>query len=139
MTWYETPVDPDRLPDEPGSYVLEFRLERPVELESGRFEGETIGPGRVRYYGSAHGPGGLAARVARHLDEANDTLHWHVDYLTAVASVARVYAEPGAEECRLAARDRGEGDWRVAIPDFGATDCSSCEAHLLMQPGSAGD
>lgn len=133
MSWHDVPVDDGTLPGDSGSYILEFRLARPVELDAGRFEGHRVGPGRVRYYGSARGPGGIAARVNRHLDDANETLHWHIDYLTSLASVDRVYVEPGADECELVERDRRDETWQIVVSGFGATDCASCDAHLLVR------
>ena len=76
-----------------------------------RFGKLTLAAGQYAYVGSAHGPGGLRARVGRHL-RAEKPLHWHIDYLTAalpVMHVVTVVVTDGARlECYL-----GEASARV--------------------------
>ena len=72
-------LDPD-----PGSYVLTLKLSAPVALRIPRFAGSRLEPGIYAYAGSARGPGGIAARVGRHLS-AEKTVRWHIDHLTTVA------------------------------------------------------
>ncbi len=71
------------LPEAPGAYVLLIGLARPLELPIARLSRPTLAPGNYVYCGSARGPGGLAARVGRHLRQ-DKRPHWHVDHLTAV-------------------------------------------------------
>lgn len=92
-----------------------------------------LGPGLVRYYGSARGPGGLRARVRRHLDREGRRDHWHIDTLTRTVSVARVWIEPDGNECDLVSHDLDSGRWKVAVEGFGSSDCRSCRAHLLIE------
>jgi Uri superfamily endonuclease len=121
------------LPASPGAYILEFRLSRRLTLEAGRLGTVQLPAGRIRYYGSAYGPGGIRARVARHLDRKRHHQHWHIDTLTARVKVARVIPVTGGNECDLLQRDLATGHWRVAAPGFGSTDCRQCPAHLLRE------
>jgi histidyl-tRNA synthetase len=135
LTSFEVPLDPVLLPDGPGAYVLELHPEAPLSLTVGRLGVVEIPAGRARYYGSARGPGGLRARVARHLRPPGERrVHWHVDHLTARLAVQRVLIAEGGRECELVQRDLAAG-WRVVAAGFGATDCRrACPAHLLAQP-----
>jgi Uri superfamily endonuclease len=130
-----TPVNEcqaDQIPSRAGAYVLEFHLRRAVVVRAGSLGELTIGPGRVRYYGSARGPGGLRARVARHLDPSSRRDRWHVDGLSRVVRVERVLIEPGGKECELVRRDLETGRWQVAARGFGSSDCRNCPSHLLV-------
>jgi Uri superfamily endonuclease len=114
----------------PGTYALLLALHEPAELDIGKL-------GRIRfdapfyiYFGSAFGPGGLAARVGRHMRPVQ-RFHWHIDYLRRSAPVTGVWysTDPSRLECswaRAAAGIRG----MHPVPGFGSTDCS-CESHLL--------
>ena len=55
------------LPATPGAYVLLLTADTPVVLNMPRFGKLTLAAGQYAYVGSAHGPGGLRARVGRHL------------------------------------------------------------------------
>lgn len=118
----------DPLPSQPGSYLLLISL---LERLQGKLRGKpyTLAPGTYLYAGSANGPGGIAARVARHM--RNDKkLHWHVDELTVAASEITALAFPGGSECVLVERLLKEG-YEAPLPGFGSSDCRSCPAHLL--------
>ena len=131
-----TPVDPASLPAVAGSYVLEFHLGASIALRVGRLGTVLLGPGRIRYYGSARGPGGVRARVARHLRPAQRRQHWHVDALTRRVPVARVAFTTTWIECELLRDDLDSGRWQVPVTGFGSSDCRSCPAHLLASQGS---
>ena len=66
----------------------------------GRFE---FPAGWYAYAGSAHGPGGLGARLSRHV-RSQKTLHWHADYLrTRAEFVAAWWVDgTGERECTWA-------------------------------------
>jgi Uri superfamily endonuclease len=118
-----------QLPASPGAYMLWVRCDRPVAL-AGRFAGTVLAPGSYLYFGSARGPGGLRARVHRHL-RADKRPRWHLDQLTTAPGVqlaARVW--PGGGECawRRAVQACGA---TVPVPGFGSSDCRRCPAHLL--------
>ena len=123
-------------PASPGSYVLILHALAPTELVIGRLGRFTLPPGRYAYVGSAQGPGGLAARLARHA-RPDKTLHWHVDTLTAVLPVVGVCACEGKArlECVWAQRLLALPAAQAPIAGFGSSDCrSGCLAHLIRLP-----
>jgi len=120
-------------PTGPGTYALLVALERASETVVGRLGRFRFPAGFYLYVGSALGPGGLAARVSRHL-RADKRLHWHVDYVLHArgARVVEVWMTNDAapRECdwaRVAMRLTGAS---VVVPRFGASDCR-CAAHLI--------
>ncbi len=138
MLVFEARVDPASLPAVPGSYLLELTLDQETELRPGKLGAIRFGPGRLRYYGSARGPGGVRGRVARHL-RGGSRRHWHVDWLLERVPVRRVLVELEATECDLVRRDLESGRWTVAAAGFGSSDCRSCPAHLLIEEVFAAD
>lgn len=106
-----------------GTYVLVFDLGAPVENKLGVFSG------RYCYVGSAMGPGGLRARLARHLRKAKP-LQWHIDSLTSSEGFRpiSVYAASGVPECRVALGLSSQFDGH---PRFGCSDCK-CPTHLFL-------
>jgi Uri superfamily endonuclease len=122
------------LPGGPGAYVLFFLLESDRTLAVGRLGVFHLPSGIYAYVGSALGPGGLAARVGRHL-RGRGAVHWHVDYLRAqVAPTAVWLAEGnGRRECIWAAVLARTGGASLPAPGFGASDCR-CPAHLIHLP-----
>lgn len=108
--------------DRGGTYVLVFDLGQPVENRLGSFLG------RYCYVGSARGPGGLHARVARHLRKAKP-LQWHIDLLTSSEGFRpiRGYAASDVAECRVALELSSQF---TGHPGFGCSDCR-CATHLF--------
>jgi Uri superfamily endonuclease len=91
------------------------------------------------YTGSALGPGGLQARVGRHIRTAKSPgskTHWHIDHLLHHPSfrLVAVYCAETEErlECRLA---RGIGG--AGMIGFGCSDCG-CASHLFFFPDYPG-
>ena len=123
----------DPLPAGPGAYVLLIELVAPLALDIATLPRAVLPPGRYAYCGSAKGPGGLRARVARHR-RGGKPQHWHVDRLTAAGRIVSVHAEPGGGECDLAARLRALAGASVPVPGFGSSDCRTCPAHLISVP-----
>jgi Uri superfamily endonuclease len=119
----------DEFPLAPGTYVLLVRVDQPLTLAVGRLGTVTFSGGYYAYVGSAHGPGGLRARLRRHLRAAKP-LHWHIDYLTAAAPVTAIWLRESPErlECVWARELIARGS--VPVPRFGSSDCS-CPAHLV--------
>jgi len=83
------------------------------------------------YLGSAFGPGGLAARLARHKRQADKRLHWHIDYVRAVMTLVEVWTGSGdaRQECEWAAAAAKLPQAGVIARRLGASDCS-CPSHL---------
>jgi Uri superfamily endonuclease len=125
--------DPAAVPRLPGAYILELHLERSIVVTVGRLGTFPLGPGRLRYYGSARGPGGLRARIGRHRRRLSRRDRWHIDALTRVSTVTGIWIDLDASECDLVRHDLETGGWRCAVAGFGSSDCSTCAAHLLKE------
>ena len=124
------------LPAAPGTYVLIVKADAPIVLSMPRLGSVTLSAGLYGYVGSAHGPGGLRARVSRHL-RIGKPLHWHIDYLTAALAVVCVIAvEASADlECTWVRRLIGLRGASVPAVGFGSSDCRAhCPAHLVRLP-----
>lgn len=124
------------LPVEPGAYALVMRCDSAGRVVVGRLGEMALQPGWYVYTGSALGPGGLAARLGRHMRPLVST-HWHIDYLRPVVHLAAVLYAVGGErrECdwaRLAATLPGA---QLPLRGFGSSDCA-CSAHLVFAPAS---
>ena len=126
-------TDPASLPSGAGAYVLVIDLARPCALPIPAPAPATLDAGRYFYVGSARGPGGIRARVARHMRRGK-ALCWHVDHLTEAADVAGALALPGGAECAALAVLLALPGVTVAAPGFGSSDCARCPAHLLAAP-----
>ncbi len=114
-----------------GSYLLGLCLDQNVVLTVGRLGRFTFPAGYYTYAGSARGPGGLPARLARHQRQQKH-FHWHIDYLlphTRLVEVWTIISEQRLE-CVWAWAVRQVSDARVVAPRFGASDCR-CPSHLL--------
>jgi Uri superfamily endonuclease len=115
-----------------GTYALLLRLDAPQTVVVGALGALAFPQGWYLYLGSARGPGGLEARLARHRRQEGKRLHWHVDYLRAVAALAQVWTHPGhaRQECAWAAAAATLPGARVVAPRFGSSDCR-CPTHLF--------
>lgn len=113
-----------------GTYVLVCRSSRETEVEVGRLGKLPIRRGYYLYVGSAFGPGGVAARVARHLRHGPKR-HWHVDYLWPVLRIVEIWYshDPRRREHQWAHILRRAIGFSVPLPGFGASDCG-CDSHL---------
>ena len=123
----------DDVPSLPGAYVLAVDVVKPVKVAIRGQPATRLGPGRYLYCGSAWGPGGLKARLARHMRRGK-AVRWHIDRLTETGVVAGAWIFPGGKECDLVA---ALSKLPVPIEGFGSTDCSRCRSHLLYWPVDA--
>ena len=117
----------------PGAYVLIVDLARPLALDIATLPGAVLPAGRFAYCGSAHGPGGLRARVGRHR-RRDKAIRWHIDRLTGAGRIVAIYAAPDGAECDLFARLQAVPGATVPLAGFGSTDCRRCPAHLARMP-----
>ncbi len=124
-------------PASPGAYGLVIELGRPVSLRV-RGRQTRIPPGIYVYAGSAWGPGGLAARVGRHL-QAQKAIRWHVDRLTVSADRLAAVCVAGGRECDLVAALVAGGRFAAVAAGFGSSDCRTCTSHLLAAAGGLAD
>ena len=100
-----------------------------MDITIGALGAHAFPAGQYLYVGSAWGPGGLAARVGRHL-RGDGAVHWHVDYLRAQAEpVALWWAAHARDECAWAGHLLAHPGAEIVVPRFGASDCA-CAAHL---------
>ena len=118
------------VPADGGAYLLILRLARPLALNIRTLSADILPSGWYAYAGSAHGPGGLRARIARQL-KTEKSVHWHIDRLTPVADPLIALAYPQARECGLVSVLIGSGGFTAPLPCFGASDCRQCSSHLL--------
>lgn len=119
---------------EPGTYVLVMHESRPRSVQVGRLGRVHLAAGYYLYVGSAFGPGGLQARIMRHL-RGEKTVHWHIDYLSPQDRWQEVWFTPFPEkmEHRLAKGLLSTNSVQAGVPGFGASDCS-CVTHLFSCP-----
>jgi len=117
------------LPATPGAYALALRLDAPLDVRVGK-NLATLAAGNYLYCGSARGSGGLRARLARHMRPQKRT-HWHIDQLTAGASLLGAFIVEGGDECALNA---ALADLPIPVAGFGSSDCRRCAAHLRFWP-----
>ncbi len=126
------------IPDQPGTYALVLQCNMARRVKIGALGDLTTEPGYYVYCGSAFGPGGLRARVARHMG-VRKKKRWHIDYLRPFLKLEAVWY--------CTASRRLEHEWAdrlldlayrttsavVPLPGFGASDCG-CQAHLVRLP-----
>ena len=124
-----------KIPSIPGIYALIFVIDRESTLRIGRLGVFKFSPGTYVYFGSAKGPGGLRARLARH-SSREKRMHWHIDFLLAspyTKPLAAVYSPTGSfVECDLVEKALHLFSPEVLVKGFGSSDCRrGCPAHLL--------
>jgi Uri superfamily endonuclease len=116
---------------EPGTYILVLKSNQRASVQIGRWGHLEIQRGYYTYVGSAFGPGGVSARVSRHLRE-DKSKRWHIDYLREVTVPVSVWYSHDP--------DHLEHDWAtvlsrmtgtVPINGLGCSDCR-CDAHLFF-------
>lgn len=128
---------------EPGTYALLLRLDKQERITVGKLGTFDFPAGYYLYVGSALGPGGLQARLARHrrssesssqssYSQTRNKLHWHIDYLLQRARLVEVWSVASEErlECRWSEVARGLSGAQVPVRGFGSSDCV-CPAHLI--------
>jgi Uri superfamily endonuclease len=119
-----------------GTYTLALWLHTAQTIRVGRLGEIAFPAGWYLYVGSALGPGGLLARLARHLRQGTGKhAHWHIDYLRERATWGGAWGRTSGRrlECDWAAVVRNLPGAKIAAPGFGASDCH-CPAHLVHVP-----
>ncbi|PLX79828.1 MAG: DUF123 domain-containing protein [Desulfuromonas sp.] len=115
----------------PGTYILVLESSSDTIVEVGRWGLLELKPGYYLYVGSAFGPGGVRARVARHC-RSKKSNRWHIDYLRAYTSLKSIWYCLDPEHL--------EHQWAEALADlhgmvpihgFGCSDCK-CYSHLCF-------
>jgi Uri superfamily endonuclease len=123
--------DLDCLGPQPGTYALVCPSAYETEISVGRLGALAIRKGCYIYLGSAFGPGGIRARVARHVSQSLNR-HWHIDYLWPALRIGEIWYshDPLRREHEWVRILRHVRGCSVPLRRFGASDCR-CEAHLL--------
>lgn len=118
----------------PGAYALILESARPARLAVGHLGSIDLRPGCYVYVGSALGPGGLPARIARHLDPTRP-IHWHIDSLKRTTRAVEVWyvVDPVRREHAWAGAIASLRNASIPMPGFGSSDCH-CPAHLFRFP-----
>ncbi|NVJ69700.1 MAG: GIY-YIG nuclease family protein [Alphaproteobacteria bacterium] len=120
----------DRIGNARGAYVLVLHLPEPVAVILPGKAAAQLSAGWYFYAGNAHGPGGMASRLKRHM-RREKKIHWHIDRLTTKADKVMAFAHEGGDECTLVARLLASGGYHIPLPGFGSSDCPTCQSHLL--------
>jgi Uri superfamily endonuclease len=117
--------------DLPGTYVLVIQMVRDTDLRVSRLGVVAFPRGYYCYVGSAMGPGGLRARLARHLRQQKKP-HWHIDYLLRRAPLVETWSAPSAArlECAWVRALLQLPGATLPVRGFGSSDCH-CPAHLV--------
>jgi Uri superfamily endonuclease len=115
----------------PGTYVLILHLSGEASISIGRLGTFGLPVGYYLYVGSARGPGGLRARLQRHLRREKPQ-HWHIDYLLSVSNVVEVWStvSPRRLECLWAQVLLKMPGASTPALRFGSSDCG-CPTHLI--------
>jgi len=116
--------------DEPGAYLLLVTLRTMLTVALPGRNAVALPAGRYLYCGSAYGPGGVRARLRRHIQRGK-ALRWHIDRLTQAGNVAGAWVVPDGGECALAA---ALSQLPAPVRGFGSSDCRRCRSHLLYWP-----
>ncbi|MBN1580584.1 MAG: GIY-YIG nuclease family protein [Anaerolineae bacterium] len=117
-----------------GTYCLVVRLDQFAQIRVGALGTFDFLCGWYIYVGSAMGPGGLRARLARH-SRSDKRLHWHIDYLLAEGTLEATWQMASSEkhECVWAKAVIGLPGARIPALGFGSSDCR-CPSHLVYLP-----
>jgi Uri superfamily endonuclease len=119
------------LRSDPGTYALILKSDSIAHVQIGRWGMLDLQPGYYIYVGSAFGPGGVKARVSRHLRKDKQK-HWHIDYLREHLTPIEVWFSYQ--------RKHLEHEWAESlfkmpemspVQGFGCSDCK-CDAHLFF-------
>lgn len=115
---------------EPGTYALILQSHSNATAQVGRWGSLAIEPGYYVYVGSAFGPGGVRARVLRHVRTAK-ARHWHIDYLRKFLSpVGAWYSHDARRLEHLWAQVFQDMRGVASVQGFGCSDCT-CLSHLF--------
>jgi Uri superfamily endonuclease len=124
------------VPDSKGTYALLLRCTRPSRVAVGSLGNVNFAPGLYLYLGSAFGPGGLRARLARHAAR-HKVKRWHIDYIRPRMSLANAWFSTSALRLEhtwaAAALALAFAKGATPLARFGASDCK-CPSHLVFFP-----
>jgi hypothetical protein len=93
-------LEADEAPSLPGACATAIELADTVAVTLSSRSPIVLPAGRYLYCGSAKGPGGLKARLSRHMRRGK-LVRWHVEQLTDRGLLIRSWIFPGGDECKL--------------------------------------
>ena len=119
------------LPPIAGTYILFMQMHKPKSIQVGKLGEFMFRPGYYCYIGSAFGPGGLRARVNRHILK-NKKKKWHIDYIREEVSLFKIWysIKPIKLECSTVKHFNKIG-CIFPVKGFGSSDCK-CLSHLVQ-------
>lgn len=120
-------------PNKPGSYLVWLYLQNNSTILTPKKTKLTTG--WYLYAGSANGPGGLRARLSRHLAK-DKSKRWHIDQLTIKATKRYGWAWLDGKECNLITHLQAHPAFHHPVKGFGSSDCQNCQSHLLSWNGT---
>jgi Uri superfamily endonuclease len=123
---------PDHLqiPSDPGTYLFILRNFSHKKFQIGRWGQIQLKAGYYIYVGSAFGPGGLKARISRHL-RIKKTKRWHIDYLRNFMNPFDVWYSRENEQLEHRwAQTLHTMENMKPIQGLGCSDCR-CYSHLF--------
>jgi Uri superfamily endonuclease len=126
----------EELPAQKGVYILFLQLAESKTIEVGKYGSCDFPTGVYAYVGSAHGKGGIAARLKHHLWDPQKP-HWHIDWVRPLMEWVGLFYEtnPLSNECTWSKRLSVYSGSQVIIPGFGASDCQQgCPTHFYTFP-----
>ncbi len=120
------------LPKKPGSYILLLKCVQPEKIQIGAKGILTTRKGYYLYCGSAFGPGGLTARVGRHLRNSKKN-RWHIDYLRERLQIIEIWYSTHFKSLEHQCAEVFLSNIEMTIPQigFGSSDCD-CKTHLFF-------
>ncbi len=121
----------EQLTAETGTYALICFLAQVRTIQVGKLGRFQFQRGYYLYIGSAFGPGGIKARVHRHLKK-HKKQRWHIDYLRKHAHLDQVWysKNPTRQECQWSQHFESIPCFSSPVPRFGSSDCH-CRSHLF--------
>ncbi len=115
---------------EQGTYALILQNHNKRSIQVGRLELINIEPGFYIYVGSAFGPGGVKARVSRHLCRKK-TRHWHIDYMGKFMEPYFVWYSHDKNHLEHIWAQKLSGINGISsVRGFGCSDCK-CTSHFF--------
>ena len=120
------------LQPEAGTYIIVLKVKTARNIEIGKIGQFKFKKGYYFYTGSAHGPGGIKARIERHI-KRNKPEHWHIDYLRSASSIVAILVgySKMKKECVWASKLRSSPSFTIPVNGFGSSDCL-CVSHLFF-------
>jgi Uri superfamily endonuclease len=112
-----------------GAYILEFRLEQPLEVQVGKLGLIRFEPGWYYYVGSAMN--GLKSRLQRHID-GTGKLHWHIDYLRRKLPPSRIWYVITDKHAERQIAELVSSKCESGVIGFGCSDDPASKTHLFF-------